>query len=131
MPGRLSECPDITLEQAHSALKFPVATGRLTAREVRQAVEKHERLVAEIRARLEDLGGQGGRFLTSAAALRRPPTKRRRRKPSAKAVAAWRAQGRYLGAVRRLPKAARAKVRAIRESKGVAAAIVFARRLRK
>jgi hypothetical protein len=81
-------------------------------------------LVEEIRRRLEELGGQGARFLTGVAALRRAPVaKRGRRKASAKARAAWKAQGRYLGAVRRLSAANRAKVKAIRQKSGVGAAV--------
>lgn len=49
--------------------------------------------------------------------------KPRRRKVSAKARAAWKAQGRYMAAVRRLSKADRAKVRAVREKSGIRAAI--------
>jgi hypothetical protein len=46
-----------------------------------------------------------------------------------RAEAAWRAQGRYLGAVRRLSKVNRAKVKAIREKKGVGSAIAAAKRI--
>jgi hypothetical protein len=94
------------------------------------ALKKREQLVAEIKARLEELGGEGLRLVTGAVALRRA-TRRRRPKASAKAVAAWRAQGRYMAAVRRLPKAARAKVKAMREKKGLRAALAEAKRLAK
>jgi hypothetical protein len=52
-----------------------------------------------------------------------------RRRPSAKARAARKAQGRYLGAVRLLSAANRAKVKAIREKKGIRAAITAAKKL--
>jgi hypothetical protein len=85
-----------------------------------------------IRRRLEELGGQAAWILTSVTALRWPPAaKRRRRKALAKARAAWKAQGRYLGAVRQLSVADRAKVKAIREKKGVRAAITAARKMEK
>lgn len=47
---------------------------------------------------------------------------------SAATRAAWAAQGRYMAAVRRLPKAARARIKAIREKSGVRAAIAAAKR---
>lgn len=74
---------------------------------------------------------KGSRFLTSAAALKGRKAPRRRRKASVKAQAAWKAQGRYLGAVRRLSKADRAKVKAIREKQSVRAAIRVAKKLAK
>jgi hypothetical protein len=111
-------------------LKWFAATKRITAREIQDALRKRDELVEEIHRRLEELGGQGARFLTSAAALRRP-AKRRRRRVSAKARAAWKAQGRYMAAVRPLPKTARAKVAAIRKAKGITAAIAQAKRLGK
>lgn len=130
--ARKARFPSLTADQAHVALRWLHATGKVTAKDIGAALGERERLVAEIKARLEALGGEGARFLTSAAVLRRPRgAKRRRRKPSAKALAAWRAQGRYMAAVRRLPKASRAKVAAIRKAKGIRAALAESRRLAK
>ena len=56
--------------------------------------------MAEIRAKLEALGGEGLRLLRGPEAVKRRPVGRRRKKASAKAQAAWKAQGRYLGTVR-------------------------------
>jgi hypothetical protein len=109
-------------------LRWLHATGKVTAKQIAGALRKRDELVEQIRKRLEELGGQGGRFLTSVAALRGPAT-RRRRKVSAKARAAWRAQGRYLAAVKVLSKAARTKVRAIRKAKSIEAAIAEAKRI--
>jgi hypothetical protein len=128
--ARLARFPELSHADAVSALKWLVATKRITVREIRAALRKRDELVDEIRARLEELGGQGARFLTSVAALwRAPVARRRRRKVSAKARVAWKAQGRYMAAVRTLPKAARAKVAAIRKAKGVEAAIAAAKRM--
>jgi hypothetical protein len=92
------------------------------------ALKKREQLVAEIMERLEALGGEGMRFL-GAGSFRRPSgPKRRRRKASAKAQAVWRLQGRYMAALRRLPRATRIKIKAIREKKGVLAAIAAAKK---
>jgi len=116
--------PKITPVDAHAALRWLHATGKVTAKEIAGAIHRREALVREIRARLEALAGGGLRFLRGPEALR--PRKRRRR-VSAKARAAWAAQGRYIGAVRSLSKADRVKVKAIRQAKGVAAAIAAAR----
>ena len=126
--------PKLRAEDALAALRTLHATSVVTARQIAAALRKRKNLVGEIRRRLEDLtrlqglGGDRARFLTSSAALRRP-SKRRHRKASAKAVAAWKAQGRYLAAVRRLSKTDRAKVKKIREARGVKVAIAAARRL--
>jgi hypothetical protein len=120
--------PELSHADAVSALKWLVTTKRITVHEIAGALRKRDELVREIRARLMALGGEGARFLTSVAALRRSTTRRRRR-VSAKARAAWRAQGRYMAAVKMLPKAARAKVRAIRKAKSIEAAIAEARRI--
>lgn len=50
---------------------------------------------------------------------------------AAQAIFAYRAQGRYIAAVRRLPKAMRATVKAIRQRPGVATAVAAARRMGK
>jgi hypothetical protein len=130
--GRLSQFPDITPDEAHAVLKWLVATKRLAASEVRTALRERNVLVEEIRAKLEALTDAGFGLIARAESLRsRASGKRGRKKASARAVAAWKAQGRYMAAVRRLPKAARAKVRAVRASKGVAAAVAAARRIAK
>jgi len=128
--------PRLTAADAHTALRWLHATGVVTAKQIAGALKKRQELVSEIKARLKELaslqalGGDSARFVTSSAALRRP-TRRRHRKATAKAVAAWRAQGRYLAAVRLLSKTARLKVKKIREAKGVGMAIAAAKRMAK
>jgi len=119
--------PQITGEQAHAALRWLHALGKVTAKDIETAFKHRDRLVAQIRARLEEIGGQGLRFIRGAESLVREPAKRRRVKVSAKARAAWALQGRYMGVLRPLSKADRAKVKKIREAKGVPAAISAAR----
>ena len=128
MARRKSRFPKLSERDAHAALRCLHATGAITARQIADALQKREELVAEIKARLEELGGQSARFLTPAVAVR---WKARRRRVSAKAQAAWRAQGRYMAALRRLPKAARAKVAATRKAKGVSAAVAAAKKMAK
>jgi hypothetical protein len=125
--ARKSQFPELTAQEAHVALHWLHATGRVTAKEIAGAIRKRDELVKKIKARLEALGGQGARFLTTAVALRR--LTKRRRKVSARTRAAWRAQGRYVAAVKMLPKVARAKVRAIRRAKSIEAAIAEAKRI--
>jgi hypothetical protein len=128
--GPLSRFPDITPAEAHAVLKWLVATKRLAASEVKTALRKRNVFVEEIRAKLEALTGAGFGLIARAESLRGHASReRRRRKPSAKALAAWRAQGRYMAAVRRLSSGDRAKVKEIREAKGVRAAIAAAKRL--
>jgi hypothetical protein len=124
--------PSLTADQAHTALRWLHELGRIRSQDIAAALRDGDRLVAQMKQRLEELDAEGALFAMDTAGLvRRPGTPRRRRKVSAKALAAWKAQGRYLAAMRRLSKADRAKVRAVRESKGVGAATEAARRIAK
>jgi hypothetical protein len=128
--GRKKRFPGISADEALAALRWLHSVGKVSALEISGALKKREDLVRQIRAKLEELGGQGLRFLARTQASRkRVPAKRRRRKASAKAQAAWRAQGRYLAAVRPLSKANRLKIKKVREARGVGAAVAAARRL--
>jgi hypothetical protein len=55
--------------------------------------------------------------------------RRPRRKPSAKRLAALRLQGRYMGHIRNLGPRHKARVKALRASKGIDAAIQLAKQL--
>lgn len=131
-----SALPGITAEQARQALQVLVAEGRLAANEVSRALRRREKLVRELRARLQSLGGEVAHSVREAArdAVPSPKTRAAIRRRAKKAItetqrAARRAQGQYLGAIRRLSKASRAKVREIRKSDGVRAAIAAAKKL--
>lgn len=128
--ARKARFPRLSADETHHALKWLHATGKVRAKEIVDALCGRDRLVAEIKARLEELGGEGTRFLNAASFSKTTP-RRRAEGVSAAARAAWRAQGRYLGAVRRLSKADRVKVKAIREKSGVRAAIAEAMRIAK
>jgi hypothetical protein len=96
------------------------------------ALKQRERLVEEIRERVAALGSDGLRLLRPRGVPRRARSHRSRKKPISKArQAAWRAHGRYLSAVRRLSKALRLQVRAIREKKGIRAAMTAAKKMAK
>jgi hypothetical protein len=123
--------PKITVEDAHAALRWLHALGRVTAKDISNALSKRQELVSEIREKLEALGGQGLRFLTSVEALKKRAPVKRRRKASAAAKKMWALQGAYMGSVRMLSAANRAKMKRIRETKGVEAAIAAAKKLGK
>jgi len=124
--------PGITSEQARQALNVLVAEGRIAAAEVSRALRRREKLVRELRARLHSLGEEVARAARDAAPSRK--TRAAIRRGAKQAIteaqrAARQAQGQYLGAIRRLSKASRAKVREIRKSDGVRAAIAAAKKL--
>jgi len=58
--------PKITPEDAHSALRWLHALGRVTAKDIQHSLSNRAELVAEIRAKLEALGGEGRSFLCPA-----------------------------------------------------------------
>ncbi len=128
--ARPKRFPKLTGDEAIAALRWLVATRRIRAAEIRRALAKRQQLVQEIRQELEELGGQGLRFLRGPEALeRRPPRRKRRRKVTAAQQAAWREQGRYLAAMRPLSKTDRARVKKIRLAKGVGPALAAAKKL--
>ena len=128
---RTAALPRISAEQARQALQVLVAEGRLAAAEIARALARREKLVRELQARLASLGEEAGRALEMAASPRGRKIARRRARKAITAAqrAARQAQGQYLGAIRRLSKASRAKVREIRKSDGVKAAITAAKKL--
>lgn len=128
MPRRKTAFPRLSPAEAHAALRWLHALRKVKASDIAGALKHREQLVQEIKERLEQLGGEGFRFLRGLDGLRKR-TRKAPKRASKAARAAWRAQGRYMAAVRRLPKADRAKVKAIREKSGVRAAIAAAKRL--
>jgi hypothetical protein len=118
-------------EEAAQALQALVAEGRVKAHEVR-AVLKREKLLREFRKRLAALGDEGFKLLDSVRRERwvaRKAGRKAKRRISGARRAAMKVQGKYLAAVRRLPKAARVRMKAIREKSGVRAAIAAAKRI--
>ena len=90
-----------------------------------------------LRAELRRLEGGDGPFPMERIKARRPraktawvsPVRRKAKRVSPKRRKAMQQQGRYIGAVRQLSPADRAKVRGVRAEKGFAAAIAEAHRL--
>jgi hypothetical protein len=136
---RRTRLPALRAEQALMALQILIQDGRIAAREVSRALARREKLVRELRARLSALGEGMAAAVIRAARRRRVPklkprTRRAIRRRASKAITkaqrtARRAQGQYLGAIRQLSAASKAKVREIRKNEGVKAAIAAARKL--
>jgi hypothetical protein len=130
MPRRKTAFPRLSPDQAHAALRWLHAVGKVKASDIAGALKGREQLVQEIKARLEQLGGEGLRFLRGPEGLQKRARKAQKRVSKA-ARAAWKAQGRYMAAVRRLSKADRGKIKALRDKAGVRAAIAAAKRMAK
>jgi hypothetical protein len=127
-------------EHARQALAILVQEGKLRAGDVMKALQRRERLIRALQASLAALEtgavSVGKRLLGNRAPrkARKATTvsgKVARRKPriSAATRKIYQQQGRYMAALRNLSKAARAKVKKIREKSGVQAAIVAAKKM--
>jgi hypothetical protein len=132
----------LSAQQAQAALGVLVQEGKLKAGEIRKALQRRDRLIKALKARLAAIEtgvvSIGRRMLKDGpfpmAGKRKTATRRpARRKPriSAATRKMYQQQGRYMAAVRQLPKDARAKVKEIREKSGVRAAIAAAKRIAK
>jgi hypothetical protein len=120
----------VTDQQARQILAVLLLEKKLNARDARLALARHRKRVAELQAQLALLESADG-----PSALKRPERQSSRpargKRVSRKRKEAMRQQGVYLAAVRPLKPGDRAKVKAIRQEKGFAAAVAEARRLRK
>ena len=125
--------PELTPGDAHAVIRWLCALGKVTARDIRAALRERDSLVAEATRRLENREDQGARFLQSIEGLQRGSIQidRRTTKMSAKQRAAWKAEVRFLAALKSLPKPVRQKLRTVREKRGVGAALAKAKRLAK
>jgi hypothetical protein len=115
--------------QSHYVLQALLAQRKVGARHIKQILKDWQKEMATLRERLatlEELGGRSvaraGRRIAKAArgVAAKAPVKRRL---SPKVRALRRQQGQYMGLVRRLTEAQKASVRAVREKKGLPAAI--------
>ncbi len=123
----------LSAEHAAIALHLLIEDGKVAAADVTRALKNREKLIRDLRTRLtalEKAARPAARRIARAGrqAVRRAKPQARRAISRAQ-LAARRAQGQYLAAIRRLSKDARAKIKAIRQQSGVAAAIKAARRL--
>jgi hypothetical protein len=116
--------------QSHYVLETLLAQRKVGAKHVQAILKDWQKEVAALRERLatlEDLGvrsvEKAGRRVAAGAGRVEVRVKRRL---SPKVRALRRQQGRYMGLVRRLKAAEKARVRALREKKGLPAAIRLA-----
>jgi hypothetical protein len=117
----------LTPEQSRYVLETLLARRRIRAADVRKALRDRDREIRELQARLASL---------QSLALARGQTRRgrpaaRRSALSGRVRALRRLQGRYMGFVRRLRPAEKARVRRVRETKGIGPAIRLASTLAK
>jgi hypothetical protein len=127
----------ISAERAQQALAYLVHEGKLGIREIEKALSNRDRLIREIRERMEALGIEGARVgkrlrkraAAGLASAEKSTRKRRRKAVSVATRAARQAQGQYMAAVRRLSKSAKKRIRVIRKSSGVKAAVAAAKKL--
>jgi hypothetical protein len=119
-----------TPEHAARALHVLISDGKLAARDVATALKRREKQIKELKDRLAALEGSVVAKVSGATrkTKRKAPRKLRL---SATRRAALKLHGKYLGTVRPLSKANRAKVKAIRQKSGVRAAIAAARKMAK
>jgi hypothetical protein len=102
--------------QAEYVLEVLVARRKVGAAQIRSILKEREAEITALRRRLASLEGAAGGAGASAGARRSSPKLRALR----------RMQGRYMGFVRRLKPAEKARVRAVREKKGLGPAIRLA-----
>ncbi len=125
----------VTDRQAAQILAVLIDEGRIKESEIQTAFARLRKRIAELRARLRRLESGDGPFpmerRVASRSRRRASTKREHGvKPvSPERRRAMHQQGVYLGAVRQLKPADRARVKAIRAEKGFRAAISEARKL--
>jgi hypothetical protein len=125
----------MTPSEAHYALQRLMSQGRIREAQVRAVLNGRSQEIAVLRQQLAALEGIDGRGSRRGARGNsrghRAPVRRRRVAISPKVRALRRLQGKYMGYVRRLKPAEKARVRAVREKEGMQAAIRLASSLSK
>jgi hypothetical protein len=126
---------NLTAQNAAVALQLLIEDGKIAASDVAKALERREKMIRELRSRLRSLEKASApaarRLARAGRRVARRAAPRVRKELSRAQKVARQAQGRYMAAVRRLSKDARARVRAIRKQSGVKAAIQAARKITK
>jgi hypothetical protein len=119
--------------QSQYVLDALLAKRKVLGRHVREILDARKTEIAALRERLETLERLGGELMarvTGKPAGRRAAKSagktRRTHRLSPKVLALRRQQGQYMGLVRRLSAAKKAQVKAVREKKGLPAAIKLA-----
>ena len=121
-----------TDQQARQILAVLISERKIRERDARRALPRYRKRVEQLRAELRLLEGGDGPFPIRGRAERRTnPAAARPKRVSPKRRRAMRQQGKYLAAVRPLKAQDRARVKAVRQEKGFAAAVAEARRMGK
>src|SRR6476659_7887249 len=121
--------------QAHYALNVLMSQGKLRVAHIKKALKKREQEIKSLRERLSALEllspGKPARTGRRPGRPARPARKSgvRRIKISPRVRALRKLQGKYMGYVRRLKPAEKARVRTVREKQGMGAAIRLAKSL--
>jgi len=118
----------LTPTQSHYVLSSLIERGRIRPSQIQAVLQEREREIATLRERLaslERLDGASPRGAARKSGKGARP-QRRRLKMSPKVRALRRLQGKYMGYVRRLKPAEKARVRAVREKQGMEPAIRMA-----
>ena len=120
--------------QAHYALNVLMSQGKLRVAHIRKALKNREQEIRSLRERLaalEQFGASASRGPRRPGRPARAARKKRVRRiqMSPRVRALRKLQGKYMGYVRRLKAAEKARVRAMREKQGMEAAIRLARSL--
>jgi hypothetical protein len=124
----------MTPAESHYVLQSLLSEGRIRLNQVKAVLNGRSKVIAELRERLaslEGLGGAGTRRRGRKPASTKRSTQKRRVAISPKVRALRRLQGKYMGYVRRLKPAEKARVREVREKQGMQAAIRLAASLSK
>ena len=123
----------LTPNQAHYVLNTLVAQGKVRDSQLRKTLGAREEEIRSLRERLASLealsaerAARGGRVRRARGKRRAAGKPRRRRAMSPRVLALRKQQGRYMGYVRRLKPAEKARVRSVREKQGIEAAIKLA-----
>jgi hypothetical protein len=135
----------LTQEQAYFVLITLISAGKFSMKRVRDVLRKRDQEIKSIRQRIAELEayGVGGarrrgtrtaRKVATSAPTAEPATgaeaaTSKRRKLPPKILAFRRKQGTYMGLVRQLSAAEKARVRTVREKNGIVAAIKLAKSL--
>jgi hypothetical protein len=124
-----AETPAVTPSQAHYILEKLIAERKVTAADVRrhiagmwQEMSALEKRIAQLRDVAEPVRHPVRAARIVKEKLKRA-TRRMRRQVSAEVAASRQLQGRYIAAIRQLPKTRRARYAAIAKEKGREAAI--------
>ena len=119
----------LTPDQSHYVLNALMSRGRIRQTQILAVLRERKQEIANLRERLatlERLDGKGSRRGAAVGRAQSAPATRRRPRMTPKVRALRRLQGKYMGYVRRLKPAEKARVRVVREKQGMQAAIRMA-----